>query len=199
MEQHRGGVDVVFDSHALEIDLPADRTPDFALNNFEYDPLEQAFPCRPCGADTEGPYSFPVTGTPRDQTHRTRADAQARKRDDYQRSRYRQFGSGRTHQCAVISDISQLIGRELRHDTDSGEILHSQDVVPPRQSKRGASSRSRSKRHSCCLRHRANRCRTASQGDVVRVVNTQSSRVDRGHCRRAGHRARHRLAPRKWR
>ena len=39
----RGDIDVSFDSKTNEINLPADQSPDFTLNNFQYDQLGKRF------------------------------------------------------------------------------------------------------------------------------------------------------------
>lgn len=173
--------DVVFDNHALEIDLPADRVPDFALNNFDYDPLSKHFHTDLVAQTASGPYSYPITGRI---TMKRSVPVLARRLEggtlvgaadlDQIEIPEERLNEG------VVSDASQLIGHELRRDTDGGELIHTHDIVPPRYITRGSLITLKIQTPYMTLTAQGKALQDGAQGDVVRVTNTQSNRMVEG-------------------
>lgn len=176
-----GGVDVVFDNHTLEIDLPSDHIPDYAFNNFQYDPQSKRFSGDLVAQVPGGPYSFPLTGR---LTLKRAIPVLARRLEagtivseaDLDQI---EIPEDRVNE-GVISDARDLVGHELRRDTDSGEILHDHDIIPPRCVTRGGIVVLKIQTPFMLLTAQGKAMQDGAEGDVVRVTNTQSNRVVEG-------------------
>ena len=117
-----GEVDVAFDNHTLQVDLPADRGNDFVLNNFDYDSTSKHFRTDLVADGAGGPFSVPVTGrivlkrSVPTLAHRVEGGSTLSAADLDITVVPEDRING-----AVVTDISQLVGRELRRDTDEGD------------------------------------------------------------------------------
>jgi flagella basal body P-ring formation protein FlgA len=80
----------------------------------------------------------------------------------------------------VVTEPEQLIGRELRRDTVEGGILHSHDVMPPQLVKRGSLVTMKIETPYISMTAQGKAQQDGAQGEVVRVVNTQSNRTVEG-------------------
>jgi flagella basal body P-ring formation protein FlgA len=176
-----GEVDVSFDNHALQIDLPADCAADFTLNNFDYDTTSKHFHADLVATGSSGAFSVPVTG-----------------RLTFKRNipvLVRRLEGGTTIGVAdidwsvvpedrvnmsVIVDANDLIGHELRRDTDEGEILHAHDVMPPRLVVRGSPVTMKIETPLMLVTAQGKAMQDGTQGEIVRVLNTQSNRMLEG-------------------
>jgi len=174
-------IDVSFDNHALEIDLPTDQGPDFTLNNFNYDPLGKHFRTDLVAETASGPFSVPISGRITVKrsipvlTHRLEGGTTIGAAD----LDWMAVPEDRVN-ATVIVDADQLVGRELRRDTEEGEILHSHDVMPPRLVVRGSLVTMKIETPMMLVTAQGKALQDGTQGDVIRVTNTQSNRMVEG-------------------
>ena len=178
---HNRAVDIEFDGHAPEFDLPGEHLPDVALENFAYDPISRHFKGELSAMTTRGMYSLPVTGHASVKrsvpvlAHRTEGGTTLGDAD----LEFIQVADDRIT-ADIVTEPSQLIGRELRRDTGEGEILHSHDVVPPRLVTRGSLVTMKIETPLITITTQGKAQQDGAQGDAIRVVNTQSSRIVEG-------------------
>ncbi len=174
-------VDVSFDNHALQIDLPADQTHDFTLNNFDMDPVNKHFHADVVAETSSGPFAVPVTG----RVIVKRNIPVLAKRLEGGTT----IGSADIDWTVVpedrvngtvVTEAEQLVGHELRRDTDEGEILHVHDVIPPRLVTRGSLVTMKIETPLMLVTAQGKALQDGTQGEVVRVVNTQSNRMIEG-------------------
>lgn len=174
-------VEVTFDNHALQIDLPADRGREFTLNNFDFDNTSKHFRTDIVASGASGPFSVPVTG-----------------RAIFKRMvpvLSRRLEGGTTISASdldwisvpedrvnlsVVTNIKDVVGRELRRDTDQGALLYVHDVVPPRLVTRGSLITMKIETPLMLVTAQGKALQDGAQGDVIRVVNTQSNRMLEG-------------------
>jgi flagella basal body P-ring formation protein FlgA len=173
--------ELTFDNHALEIDLPADQNTDFTLANFSYDASSKRFRADLTAQTERGPFVQSVTGhvavkrTVPILAHRVEAGMTISENDlDWQQVPEERITAD------IITEGSQLVGRELRRDTAEGEILHAHDVVSPRLVLRGALVTMKIETPFITVTAQGKSQQDGAQGDTVRVVNTQSNRVVEG-------------------
>ncbi|MDX2027777.1 MAG: flagellar basal body P-ring formation chaperone FlgA [Alphaproteobacteria bacterium] len=179
--QVKGEMDVVFDNRGLEIALPAGTSPSFKLENFDFDPLTRRFRTHFDADTARGPFTMVITG-----------------RVSLKRSipvLARRLEGGTVISAAdidwltvpeehvngsVATEVAQLIGRELRHTRGSGELLHAQDVIPPRLITRGGLVTLKIETPFMLVTAQGKALQDGAQGETVRVTNTQSNRVIEG-------------------
>ena len=174
-------MDVTFDNHALEVDLPADQAPDFTLNNFTFNPVNKYFRADLVADTSSGPFSAPVTGhvsvkrTIPVLAHQLDAHTTI-SADDIS---WIQVPEERITSATIVSE-HDLIGRELRRDTNGDEIINTHDVMPPRFIVRGTLITMQIETPFMSLTVQGKALQDGVKGDVVRVLNTQSNRVIEG-------------------
>jgi flagella basal body P-ring formation protein FlgA len=173
--------EVVFDTHGLEVDLPASQEPDFKLDNFSYDPTDKHFRADLNASTPHGPYILPVTGRVAVKvnvpilTHRLEAGTTIGIADlDWVQVAEERITAD------VVTEASQLVGREVRRDTSEGDILRSRDVMPPRLVIRGSLVTLKIQTPFIMVTAQGKAQEDGAQGDTIRVVNTQSNRVIEG-------------------
>ena len=177
----KGKTEIQFDNHALEVDLPADRAPKFTLNNFDYDSLNKRFHADLSAETGASPVVLPVTGhvlIKRDVpvlTRRLEAGTTIGEADVDWLTVPEERLSG-----DFITEKSQLIGRELRHDAADNQPLHSRDIIPPRLVTRGGLVIMKIQTPYLLITAQGRALQDGTTGDVVRVTNTQSYRVLEG-------------------
>jgi flagella basal body P-ring formation protein FlgA len=173
--------EIAFDTRNLEVDLPANQPPDFVLDNFSYDPTNKNFRTDLTAQTPRGPYILSVTGHVSVKrnvpilAHRLEAGT-AISADDLD---WIQVPEERVS-ADVITEASQLIGRELRRDTGEGDIMRSRDVVPPRLVQRGSLVMMKIETPYLTVTAQGKSQQDGAEGETVRVVNTQSNRVIEG-------------------
>ncbi|MDP9127770.1 MAG: flagellar basal body P-ring formation chaperone FlgA [Pseudomonadota bacterium] len=176
-----GSVDVTFDNRALEIDLPMDHVPDYAIANFDFDSQSKRFHGDIVADTPAGPVSVPVTGRA---TFKRLIPVLAKRLEGgtvIGASDITEIEVNEEHiKATMITDSSQLIGREVRRDTDGGEVLLAQDVIAPRFVTRGSLVTLRIETPFMLLTAQGKALQDGAQGDVVRVTNTQSNRLVEG-------------------
>lgn len=180
-DDNRGNIDVSFDNHALEVDLPADQGAEFTLANFNYDIIGRRFSTNLMAQTAGGPFSVPVTGRITVKrnipvlNHRLEGGTVIGAADI-------NFVAITTDKinASVITEARDLIGRELRRDTDADEVLHTHDIIPPRFVTRGSLITLKIETPFMLLTAQGKALQDGSEGDVVRVLNTQSNRMLEG-------------------
>lgn len=174
-------IDVSFDNRSLAVDLPADSAPDFALNNFDYDQTSRRFRTDFVAQTARGPYTLAVLGRISIKqnvpvlTHRLEGGTIIGAAD----LDLVPVSEDRVNPT-VLTDMSQLIGRELRRDTDEGELLHASDILPARLVKRGAIVTMKIETALMTVTSQGKTLQDGAEGDTVRVLNTQSNRMIEG-------------------
>lgn len=177
----KDSIDVAFDNHALEVDLPADQTPGFSLNNFTYDAVSKYFRADVVAQSSSGPFAVPVTGriTVKHSVpvlaHRLEGGAVIAAND----IDWVAVPDDRIN-ASVITESNQLVGFQLRRDTEGGQIFHSHDVMPPQFVSRGKLVTLKIETDFMTLTAQGKALQDGGPGDVVRVLNLQSDRVVEG-------------------
>jgi len=173
-----GEIDVSFDNHALQVDLPADRGADFTLNNFNYDPQGRHFRADLVAETSMGPFSVAVTGRLLVKrpvpvlVKRLEAGSVIGVAD----LDTMMVPEDRVNN-SVITDKNQLLGREIKRDTDEGEVMHVHDVIPPRMVTRGSLVTMKIETPLMIVTAQGKCLQDGTDGEVVRVTNTQSNRI----------------------
>ncbi|MFY9288621.1 MAG: flagellar basal body P-ring formation chaperone FlgA [Alphaproteobacteria bacterium] len=174
-------VDVSFDNRALEINLPADQKDEFTLNNFSFDPINKHFRADIVAQTGSGPFSVPLSGRLTIKrrvavlSHRLPGGATISASD----VDVMLVPEDRVNP-ATVTDASQLIGRELRRDTDEGEIMRTNDVIPQRLVVRGSIVTLKIETPMMLVTAQGKALQDGTMGDVVRVTNIQSNRTVEG-------------------
>lgn len=174
-------VDVAFDSHAVEMVFPDDHVPGFTLNNFEYDASGRRFRADVVADSANGVFSLPVTGRV---TVKRNVPVLTRRLEggtiigaaDIDFMAVPEDRANGT----VLTDTSQLIGRELRRDIDGGELIHTQDIIPPRFVTRGSLVTLKIQTEFMTITAQGKALQDGAKGDAIRVINTQSNRTVEG-------------------
>lgn len=176
---------VTLDNPAQEIDLPVNgkknTDPDFTLANFVYDPLNKYFRADLTAQTTRGPYVVAVTGRVVVErpvpilAHRLEAGDTIGADDiDWTKVPEDRITAD------VVTEESQLVGRELRRDKAEDELFHARDVMPQQLVKRGALVTMRIATPYMTVTAQGKAEQDGAQGDVIRLLNTRSNRVIEG-------------------
>jgi flagella basal body P-ring formation protein FlgA len=173
--------EITFDTRNLEIDLPADQQPNFVLNNFTYDPTQKHFYTDLNTQTLHGTYILPITGKVSVKrnvpilAHRIEAGTTIGEADlDWVLVPEERITAD------IVTETNQLVGRELRHDTSEGEMLHGRDVVPPRLVQRGSLVTMKIETQFITVTTQGKAQQDGAQGETIRVMNTQSNRIIEG-------------------
>lgn len=176
----KGDIDVLFDSHMLEITVPSDRSANLVLNNFGFDSVNKRFHADLMADGFSGPLSLPLSGhiVVRHNlpvlAHRLEAGTIMSATDvDWQ-------SVPDDHAAGAITSAEQLIGHELQHTTDAGVPVRERDVIPPRLVVRGTLVTMKIETSLMVLTVQGRALQDGKLGDTVRVSNTQSNRVIEG-------------------
>lgn len=174
-------VDITFDNHALEVDLPADQAPDFTLNNFTYDPTNKHFRVDLVTESSSGLFTVPVTGHISIRrsvpvlAHRLEGGTTVQNSD----IDWIEVPEDKVN-ASVVTDARQIVGREVRRDTEGETLLFVHDVTLPRFIKRGSLITMQIDTPYMSLSVQGKALQDGSKGDVVRVLNVQSNRIIEG-------------------
>lgn len=173
--------EISFDTHSLEIDLPADQKADFRLENFTYDVGAKHFRTDLTAQTMRGPYTLPITGHV---SVKRSVPILARRLEGGTTIAAGDLDWIQVPEERVTADVvtesSQLVGRELRRDTSEGDIIRSRDIIPPRLVTRGSLVTMRIATPFITVTAQGKAEQDGGQGDTVRVINTQSNRVVEG-------------------
>jgi flagella basal body P-ring formation protein FlgA len=182
----KGDIDVMFDNHVLELTLPADRAPDFTLNDFSFDAINKRFHATLLADGFTGPVSLTVSGRI---TVRHNVPVLARRLEAGT-----QIGAAdidwlsvpSDRMSGIVTEAENLIGHELRRDTDAGQPVSERDVGSPRFVVRGTLVTMKIETPVMMVTAQGRALQDGKLGDVVRVTNTQSNRTVEGTVESAG-------------
>ncbi|MDD3370296.1 MAG: flagellar basal body P-ring formation chaperone FlgA [Alphaproteobacteria bacterium] len=173
--------EVFFDKPGLEANVPANDVTDFSLDNFTYNPVSKLFRANLTAPTPRGSYSLPVYGHIAVKrsipvlAHRIESGSLIAPGDlDWQDV------SDERITPDVITEPSQLIGREARHDTPEGQILRSRDIMPPRLVQRGSLVTMKVQTPFIIITTQGKAQQDGIEGETIRVLNTQSNRIVAG-------------------
>ncbi len=186
-EKLNGKIEIMFDNKALEINLPADRAPKFTLNNFDFDALNKRFRSELVAETGATPLVLPVTGrvvVKRDVPMLARRLERGMTIGESDIAWITVATDKLTND--VITDPSQLIGRELRHDLASGQPISARAIIPARLVTRGSLVTMKIQTPYMTVTAQGRALQDGAVGDVVRVTNTQSNRTVEGTVEGAG-------------
>lgn len=176
-----GEIEAGFDNRALEIDLPNDQGPDFSVNNFDYDPVSKRFRCEIAAGKGAASVALPVTGranikrrVPVLAHHMESGSIVAITDIDWATVPEERVGAN------VIVSADQLIGHELRHTVNDGDVLFANDVMPARLVTRGSMVILKVKTPYMELTVQGRALQDGAEGETVRVNNTRSNRMVEG-------------------
>jgi flagella basal body P-ring formation protein FlgA len=177
----KGIIDVSFDNHTMEVNLPADRSSNFTLNNFEYDALDKRFRADFVADGDSGPITFPIIGRI---TIKHSVPVLSRRLEggtiigasdiDWIEVPDERLTNG------VVANADQLIGYELRRDTEGGQLLHDHDVTQPRLVVRGTMVTMKIETPLMIVTAQGRALQDGAMGDVVRINNVDSNRMIEG-------------------
>jgi len=173
--------EVSFDTHNLEMDLPANQHPDFKLDNFSYDPTNKQFRSDLTAQTPRGPYVLPITGRISVKRHVPILAHRMEGGTTIGASDLDWIEVPEERVTAdVVTESNQLVGRELRRDTAEGDLLRSHDVMPPRLVQRGSLVTMRIETPYITITAQGKAQQDGAVGETVRVLNTQSNRIVEG-------------------
>ena len=176
----KGDIEVTFDNRSLEINLPANRDPNFSLNNFGYDTINHRFHADLVAETDYGPTSMPLSGRVTVE-HRIPVLVKRLEAGSIISEADLDWTTvSDDHMEGVLAANDQLIGRELRRDTDGNIPLRDRDVMPPRLVVRGSLVTMKIETPMMSVTAQGKALQDGKLGDVVRVTNTQSNRVIEG-------------------
>ena len=179
--------EIQFDNKNLIVSLPADRAPDFSIANFAFDEQSRRFRGDLIAQTSGNPVNQPISG-----------------RVIYKKSipvLSRRLAGGTTIgesdlswitmneaqlNADMLTDASQLVGQELRHDQGEGEVLRSRDIIPPRLVTRGSLVTMKIETPLMLITSQGRAMQDGAKGEVVRVTNIQSNRVIEGTVEASG-------------
>lgn len=183
----RGEIDVSFDNRSTELYLPTDQGADIALNNFDYDAVSKRFRAEVAAVSAPSQPLVSLTGRI---ALRYRVPVLAHRLDSgtvigASDIDWIDVAEERVND-SIITEDKQLIGRELRHATLEGELLRTNDVLPPRLVTRGSMVTMRIENSFMSITAQGRALQDGAVGETVRVMNLQSNRVIEGQVDSSG-------------
>lgn len=175
----KGEIEVQLDNRGLEVVLPADRAPNFTLNNFDYSPQSRSFRADLAAEGETRP--VPVLGRV---TVTREVPVLARRLEGGV-----QIGEADIKWVPmtddrlkgdILTEIDQIKGRELRHSVAEGRLLNARDLIPPRLVTRGSLVTLKIETPAMLITAQGRALQDGGLGDTIRVTNTQSNRVVEG-------------------
>lgn len=175
-----GDVDVAFDTRGGDIVLPYGEDGSYNLRNFSYDPIAKRFRADITSGERDrllaavgGKITVRRSVVVLD--HRLPAGAVVGRSDVTLVSVPEEHVN-----AATLTDMAEVVGHELRRDTDGGVLLRTADIIPPRLVVRNAPVTLRVETETMVLALQAKALQDGGRGDVIRVVNMQSNRILEG-------------------
>lgn len=164
-----------------EINLPVDQRPDFALNNFDFDPVSKRFRCDIAAGYGSSAVSMPLAGRAIVRRH---VPVLAHHLDGGSIIAVTDIDWITVNDDRVTTNVvtsaDQLIGREVRHSLSGGDVLHTNDIIPARLVTRGSLVTLKVETPYMQLTAQGRALQDGAEGEVVRVNNTQSNRMVEG-------------------
>ncbi len=177
----RAQLEIALDPRAADMAIPSAKTPDIELANFSYDSAAKVFRAEVTASTPRGAYSLPVKGSV---TVKRSVPVLARRLEggttisesdlDWQSVPEERLTA------EILTDQRQLIGREVRRDTQEGVLLRGRDVMPQRLVQRGSLVTLKIETPYIQITSQGKALQDGAEGDVVRVMNTQSNRTVEG-------------------
>ncbi len=173
--------EVVLDTKNIDMALPTAKAPELNLENFAYEGTTRNFRADVTVLTPRGAYTMPVKGhviakrsvpvlARRLESGTTISDSDL---DWIQVAEERLTGD-------IITEPRQLIGREVRRDTQEGVLLRGHDVMPQRLVQRGSLVTLKIETPYILITSQGKALQDGAEGDVIRVTNTQSNRTVEG-------------------
>lgn len=175
-----GNVEIVLDKQGMEINLPADRPPNFFLSNFDYDSSARRFRATLMADGGDEQIATPVSGRVLLRhdvpvlNRRLEGGAVIGESD----IEWKSVEEDRAGDMVAAKD--QLVGMQLRRVTEEGVVLHARDVMEPRLVSRGGLVTIKIETPALLVTAQGKALQDGKLGDTVRVINTQSSRTVEG-------------------
>lgn len=177
----RAHFDVLFDKRGLEIALPVNDDPDFTLDGFSFDPTNKRFRTDLTAQTPHGPHVVQITGRI---LVKKRVPVLARRLESGSLIQTNDLDWIELPEERITADIitesSQLVGRELRYNTTEGDFLRSRDVMPPRLVQRGSLVTMKIETPFILITAQGKAQQDGAHGETIRILNTQSNRVVEG-------------------
>lgn len=170
-------LEALFDNRNLAVDLPAERGSDFTLDKLHYDKFSKRFKAE-LRAET---VVVPVTGRlviKRDVPVLAKRLDQGAVIGEADLT-WLTIPDERVN-GDIVTDVSQLTGRELRRAANADEPLHARDLMPPRLVVRGTLVTLKVEAPGILVTSQGRALQDGGAGDVVKVTNTQSNRTIEG-------------------
>jgi flagella basal body P-ring formation protein FlgA len=173
--------DVALDKRSSELLVPADNATAFTLENFSYDASSKQIRADVAVETQRAPLFYPIAG--RISVKRS-VPVLARRLESGMTLGERDLDWIEIPEERITADIitepSQLIGREMRRDTPEGEILRSRDVMPARLVQRGSLVVMKIETPFMLITAQGKAEQDGTEGETIRIKNTQSNRIIEG-------------------
>ena len=173
--------EIAFDARNLEIALPSSQHPEFKLENFSYNQATKLFRTDLTAQTPRGPYVLPITGRV---SIKRNVPVLARRLEAGTVIAAADLDTIQMPEERITADVvteqSQLIGRETRRDTPEGAVLHARDVMPQRLVQRGSLVTLKIETPYIIITSQGKAQQDGAEGETIRVVNTQSNRTVEG-------------------
>jgi flagella basal body P-ring formation protein FlgA len=173
--------EIAFDRRAMEVNIPAKETSDFTLENFAYNPTTKQFRADLTAQTSHGSFVYPLTGRVAVKryvptfSHRLENGTVISAGDlDWLEVPEERVTAD------VVTEPSQLIGREVRRDSADNDIIRARDVMPPRFVQRGSVVTMKIETPFILITSQGKAQQDGVEGETIRVMNTQSNRIVEG-------------------
>ncbi len=183
LEQNNQNVapEIQFDNRSFSMALPADYAPKFKLINFTYDMRNKRFRGDIVAQAENGPRHHSISGRVIIKrkvpvVHQHIKKGAILSEQDFEWAWVKEQHLGKN----AITNISDLIGMELRQSQNSGNFLRSRDVRFPRLVFRGSMVTMRIQTPIMLISTQGRALQDGKKGDVVRIKNMQSQRIIEG-------------------
>ncbi|MDD3029716.1 MAG: flagellar basal body P-ring formation chaperone FlgA [Alphaproteobacteria bacterium] len=173
--------DVAFDRRDPSLDVAVDGTPSFSLDKFFYDPTTRAFRAVLEAETPRGRKTLALSGKT---LVRYRAPILSKRIEAHAIIRSSDLDWIEVPEERVTADIvteaDQLVGREVKRNLPEGELVSARDIMPQRLVPRGSLVTLKIETPYILMTTQGKAQEDGAEGDVIRVINTQSNRVIEG-------------------
>lgn len=177
----KGKTEVAFDNRAITVALPADRSPNFTLINFNYDEQYKRFRAEIQAETGAAPIIVPVTGRVSIKRGVPVLARRLERGTTVGEADVQWLTVPEEHISSdVLTDARDLVGRELRHDMAEDQLIRARDVMQPRLVTRGSLVIMKVETSTMLMTAQGRAMQDGASGDVIRLTNTQSNRVVEG-------------------
>lgn len=179
--ENSDSIEIDFDGKGVGVALPVESQAAFDLNGFTYDPQSRRFRSELIAQTGAGPVTQTVSGRV---IVRREVPVLARRLEAGsvvgQSDLIWQKVPQERLTTDVLTDASQIIGREVRRIQPEGEVLRVHDLIPPRLVTRGSMVTMKVETPMLQITVQGRSLQDGAKGDVVRVTNLQSHRTVEG-------------------